>query len=737
VLGEDRIETREHEGKNVVFELTEDVLETTVPLYGTLNPYDDTTPAGILGRNSILTKSFLTGASFVRFRPVGALYNVPTFNNCIISFAYFRFAAVELTIVFDFPTLYGGALMVNSWPGARDYFSALFLDPASSLDPIMVTAGMNQVVKLVLPWMSPKECFSTVSDPDATINDMWTIRLCTTELNKTNSLQSAPSVNYTIFGRFLDPECIMPYARLESGNLFTPSRVFGATGIAGGAGYTLWNAFSAEAGKRFESFARESSKDVLDYGSNYLKSQMDSNSTKHVGTMTTGNVPASAGAIRQDFRVDPYGDTSSCYQETDRQLRIIDPTSSVRAVPRYPSKGDWSVRELIMRPSMHAVAAVTTVGSPFVIPVMVGSFSKTAMSFSRWVDYFAQYYRFWRGGIKYRVYLILPPTQSTRVQISLAYANDSSLVADVSDSLSRQITVEGTVIVDFVVPYVRPSPWSTCCPAVLNDDGRDFNQFTVQPYLQIVLLTPILTDGDVAPRMQVLVFSAAAEDFEFDGFAPQIPVNVPMATVVLQSSVFEAFSKPFDGFCGTPLVEHRPSCSMTVRDIATRYSNRTSPDLLELAMSPNFVPGGGGSLYDSILELFFFRAGPVSVKSNVTFANVTDGWVASPQSVHPEVTALYPFPIQVGAVMFNTNFFPTIEFESPYVSLYDWTYSNPTADAHGDAQFDTGVPYIGTQDPTKFHNILISATPKTMFMIPMCPPPQSTWFCQYIDGLHG
>lgn len=238
-----------------------------------------------------------------------------------------------------------------------------------------------------------------------------------------------------------------------------------------------------------------------------------------------------------------------------------------------------TVSEMAQRPMIYRIDTLDNITTSFTFPVSPlsqGNLPAGANGITfDWLAFTAYTFRRWRGGIKYRFHICVPPFYSFRMRISLIDQGGYPVV-NTGELMSKVIDVKGDTWEDIVIPYFRTETWSN--PRREVQGGA----FTNIPVIKVELLTTVV--GSVAPttpKVYINTWRAGAEDTAFyslmgarDGNDPPVPDKGFEA----HCSIDEAFKKPFQGLVsGTTQSSERgfvvPEVAVTVADCLKRPSS--------------------------------------------------------------------------------------------------------------------------------------------------------------------
>jgi len=181
------------------------------------------------------------------------------------------------------------------------------------------------------------------------------------------------------------------------------------------------------------------------------------------------------------------------------------------------------------------------------------------------LDFFSRFFRYWKGSTVVTLMFFSSPLVVQKVQITLSYNDDPSLVGN---QISRVVTIKGTTIESFTIPYLFATPYNAV----------DFSNSTVVdlvPVMSIKLVAAARSAGDVVPALPCVVYRHAGSDFKFySQREPQFQTD----EVQMQASVssFVRMSSGFEFDVGMVPDTYTSDAEMYIEDMAKRWC--TSPD---------------------------------------------------------------------------------------------------------------------------------------------------------------
>jgi hypothetical protein len=338
-------------------------------------------------------------------------------------------------------------------------------------------------------------------------------------------------------------------------------------------------------------------------------------------------------------------------------------------------------------------------------------------------------FRLWRGSIKYHIHFVASAFMTARLRI-VYFPPDVAIPATISDSfsgdfISQVVEVVGSMDHCFTVPYIHTSVWKTT--GFEQPDSTTFNLNSVRlgayippssiGQIAIYLLAPLVcVDSALVPRIEGLVWAAAAEDFQVanyaslyaNGVGPQQVRLAPLPagdSLEAQCSIVDSFSRPFQPIVtASHFQENRVAVSEQFTDLvslAKRYStlttmdkNSPAPSVPYIGSPASIMPTGNAdwsNIQSWILACFVNFRGSMRYKiiADTMPLDVDD---STPSFVNLYVKASCPSfitagianPLNVGNPTTSADFTPTLmtitngyaEFTIPYNSTNPWQSRN-------------------------------------------------------------
>jgi hypothetical protein len=142
------------------------------------------------------------------------------------------------------------------------------------------------------------------------------------------------------------------------------------------------------------------------------------------------------------------------------------------------------------------------------------------------IEYYSQFFKFWRGGFKIKLRFFMNRFQSMKFYVALFYKSISPAVfTDWSASHGVIIDIGGdTREVEIEVPYNSETPWLHCPTGPINFTGAypNINSFSIFDFvlgqLSMYAMTPLITPEGSPTNITCHVTFSGSDDFEFANF---------------------------------------------------------------------------------------------------------------------------------------------------------------------------------------------------------------------------
>jgi len=354
--------------------------------------------------------------------------------------------------------------------------------------------------------------------------------------------------------------------------------------------------------------------------------------------------------------------------------------------------GDDQVRhrilDIIKTPNIFLTEVLTNTGNTgFAITV-----SPTGIARS-YLAYMSQFFRFWRGSIKFKFHIITSPMITGKMQFSVQHAPDytddsPSYSTVLGDYLSEVITFKGDTEYNCTIPYYHLKPFQACgnvtdpllSPAT-EEDITDIVALTVN------LQSLLVQGGSIAPKVLIICSAAADDDFCF--YAPAFTIGRYMAPaeVELQSYKEDFLKSPSKIFPGMRTPSHITMIDPMPQDVETLMSRYTNIDSVQLHPVGNQCQPFGyaddslqtnikaGQL-SNLMKLFLFWSG--SMRWKFTFSGGTDNAVFGVQmdTLTNYFQRVVTDNCAAGCTLVASDFWRTVAFEVPYYCTTRMQFTN-------------------------------------------------------------
>lgn len=172
----------------------------------------------------------------------------------------------------------------------------------------------------------------------------------------------------------------------------------------------------------------------------------------------------------------------------------------------------------------------------------------------------ASHFRYWRGGIRYRVHLFAPRTMTARIRI--VWSPDSYYYVvpldDTGDAPNIVVDIAGDTVVDFTVPFTGQYLWKRTQFYGATSDILNLDAMYTNGYVLVQLVSPVIAmDFAETSLISGFVTVAGAEDFDVADHVGVVnnglSITDPPAPgrVWAQGSEHEAFKSAVEGIAGS------------------------------------------------------------------------------------------------------------------------------------------------------------------------------------------
>jgi hypothetical protein len=627
-----------------------------IPTPRNINPYLNQTPKEILERMYEVPPGFTitpaTAELAIQFVP--PQFDQPQFIKAISSFRYIRWKSVDFmlqTLVSPFTYgwfgLTGVPWSTDGTYNQRDGILSTDFGNLSHDDAMICDVSSGNQFELSIPWAFTSEWMDTMKlsysagafDPYAAFKRMCSMKLfyIFQAINSLNSTVPA-QVNGIVFCRFSGVEVAgprqtteisPPSLRFQSGlkHYDEPENaIFRFQSQVGSIGPTIGVLATGAMG-------------ILGGGiHNYMNRQVGN----AVGDVVSG-VSEAAGEVMAPFlseNVEEPGEPLTQDGVEDGESQSTNVVPSVFGSMGYSKsvnvlgcgsmglsgKGHRnSIKRILMKPSfLNFFSIPYNLSTPVQFeldPFGVGQVASTAdltlqRSCSR-IRFFGNFFRMWRGTVKYSLVFISSPLVTWKFKILITYGPTTPVLGDV---ISQVITVKGSTVYDFAVPYLYVNPWRVCSIDTIFTGTNSVVEMS--PAMYISLAAAPVSSGDVHPNMQVLMYQAAGNDFQFacpkdpmpyaPGDAPEFQFQMKVSTLCKNDLIAQGSGKSPNYYADNIL-----SCESLAKRWSTRFVEEydgPDPAYQSSFGANNFVY----SCLDAMSTLFLYWHGQYKMKLQFT-----------------------------------------------------------------------------------------------------------------------
>jgi hypothetical protein len=343
------------------------------------------------------------------------------------------------------------------------------------------------------------------------------------------------------------------------------------------------------------------------------------------------------------------------------------------------------------------------------------------------ISYLSQMYRMWRGGIEYTIIFFSSPFVTARLNLVLTYPGDlEPSIHTLGNKVIQDITIRGTTRVAFTVPYLFPHEWQATPWQEASGYAR-----TPPPKIQMFIVSPPESIGDVVPEILFVVYETAAPDFRFRSLTnPSQIYSAPPFEAQMRTASFVKSRELFNG--RTAQLGYPDDTEMTVSGLLSRWSYST-PGAYHYPME-SVISTGPKGVFSAVCQLFLFWSG--QVRHKMMFGEPTDPTdlsILSAQMVTLVSSGTGGVPVtsrvEDGMTIINQSVTQVLEVTVPFLSAneFESTYAvGAFRMTHNWRPYWTFAVYNDRQsiNPTED---FVAAGPDFSLYYPMPPPPLPFW----------
>jgi len=355
--------------------------------------------------------------------------------------------------------------------------------------------------------------------------------------------------------------------------------------------------------------------------------------------------------------------------------------------------------------------------------------------------------------------LTTSPFVSAKVRVFLVW-QDPMVQKTVGSQIVKEISVRGTTVVDFTVPYLWDMQWQqTTLFWPVTDPGYWAQRV---PRIVIELATPLTYMGSSTPKVFYTLWKYAAPDFEFCSVRNPEPQTSGEGIEKFQAQMFVSRlgsqnEMMFDSTLDLSTSYKREG--ETIESICRRWHSIDEAAVSAFTELQTESNAGGTprmSLLSAMSQLFYWRVGDIDYKVNLVAPSPTDDspMVCAyldtyvPESVAMTVadpTPPYQYALSLGSQRLDMKFADILEFNAPCVSQVPFVYSNIDFYQSGlevttaNAMSPRPVYLAGNGTTTPAINELVQRAGRGFHFIYDVPPPVSGarwyWRSRYSNSL--
>jgi len=667
------------------FEDQENKLHSTVlevvPQPYQSNPYPDQTPKAICERWTQIGSYPITDSASASYTFFGgsSVFFRTFIEEALQTFRYARFKSIEWRIQYHSTPFYYGWCAASCLPEKMGHCTQRMVTAetgitkmyASHTDSVLLDFSLQQDVVISSPWLSPCQWID--------LTDLYTDNTVDTAVQTLDNLHSL---------RIVFPPHAVKFVNSTAESTLTLQIFARIVGIET-AGPINNNSSAPLSYNTIESQSK---------GGSWFSAMFDGSSFKAHDDFTL-NAGKGYGGGTSDSRQPLMGNASSGQNDSDEpELKPNVFGSLVGTAPKYPlGTGTMlgptrahSLLEYMKIPTMISFGICpNTAGTPVALTGGIGA----TLDYSR-ICFLAQYFRFWRGSIKYSLVIFGSPFISARFNVILSYERSGGApFGKVATELIKDVTVRGTTQVDIDVPFLSLSNWlptyivssSLTPPSVFAD---------CVPKLWIMPLQAPVSSGDVSPMLPYVLYQAAGDDFVLRGLINGNPSQHAVDTIESQMYA-SSFCKTSDEMStgSVPKLPYSADVEITFQDVMSRWtyadSNLFSPiPALDIqgyndTGSPPLEWYSPITVFDNFGCIFGFCSGQVKFKipwdENTTGASVIgvlldDNLVVGPSSGTGTLLASVPdmWKAENGLNVVDIPITRVTEFTLPWMNAYEF-----------------------------------------------------------------
>jgi len=685
---------REEKGLST-FQIDEEqtvVKQPVVPFPVVGNPYPDQTPTRIGERwfQVDVVDVTKTASASSTIQIVLTLLSENAIQDSLQTFRYIRWKSISVrTQSSTVPQVFGYghscSIVPTLWT-STDSFTELSWD-----DCVLYDYSVQNDVTTVIPWRTPDQWldwYRVGLDASADFHDMY---LYTLRLSAVRVLTSdaAPSLRFVTYAKF--------------------------DGLEAAGHVDDFDSYYPQAGKYMPSLSGignlifDTPMSMTSRGSN-PNDEFRQEIEEHINGVERPGPPKKSS--------DPSTDPS------DPEVRN-NPFGSLVSSPSLYTAGsgtlsqsirEFTVRDIISRPTSMVLANLT---SGFGNQTLVRIGSGDGLYWSR-INYMAQYFRMWRGSLRYTFIIFSSPFISARYNFIVTWGGGPP-IGTLGNEIINDVTVRGTTRVDITVPFLSADQWLPTWPQYPVGYTPSFNM----PSIVIQEVSPAVGVGDLTPSLVLLGWESAGDDFAFRSLCNPNPhwANTPpdkeeksRGKFVPQMRIAEFTKQEVSGNGASLKYPYQTDTEMSISSMCQRWCNHKDTYPSACPVYPQGSTREG--VLNQISGLFVYWSGQMKFKilckqTNKMVCYHTDSYVPStntsaavlcarPEDGMANVWTDLTRIIDVTApFLATTSFLPVVRVDTP-VDVNAWR----------SIKYSRRIAWFGS-----FHNELnVNETPERVYM---------------------
>jgi len=576
------------------------------------------------------TSAVSLAAPFKVYDIYNVMINDPFIAGVLSNFQYFR-SDVEVHVRLNTNAFYAGALMLTMCPGGGSAIPLQYQQARSWLKPVLLSAQAQQTAIVGFPWTQAQRWLTTndINDGHLVVSNFF---VDVASILIAASATAPDSIFFDVQARFVNPQVAWPVA--PAGTLIG-RRIRTAERQSSGSvpqyttrmriprGPTSTEIVSSNNSIPAQSAQLNVTPTQVTSGAASITSAINSVAEPiesvisaiqpllSIGSMIAGlfDKPEQVESVQKVYVTTMNNMCRVDQKDNAEPLTLYSGSYLTTADDTLPEGGNWTLLDILTRPSLHSKYTFTSTNNIAYIPYI-------AMGTP--VSYLQIAHRYWRGSMRYMLKFYCSSFISARFLVIFAPYTVTSTNA-ITDTVSQIVDVRGDTTVSFTVPYVAQTDY-------LIPMAETVGQLQISIYNNIVS-----SDSATDAVVDMIVFSAAGPDFQLQypvqpnqgvfPFSYGYPnVTVPRGRPERQSAVCEDFKNTFPPFVADcqMFADHHYVASETshrVVDILKRYMTAGGLTFgTSNAQLPAFYTPDSGTIGYWLYVLFAFHRGGIKYK---------------------------------------------------------------------------------------------------------------------------